>query len=135
MLWHFITRYRPDANPETAPMLDKLVEYAINYYQDFVRPNKSYRKASDVERAALTDLVTRIRALPRDADAEAIQTEVYAVGQREDFDDLKAWFKALYEILLGKSEGPRMGSFFALYGLDESLELIERAIRGEDLAA
>jgi lysyl-tRNA synthetase, class I len=135
VLWHFITRYRPDANPETAPMLDKLVEYAINYYQDFVRPNKSYRKASDVERAALTDLVTRIRALPRDADAEAIQTEVYAVGQREDFDDLKAWFKALYEILLGQSEGPRMGSFFALYGLDESLELIERAIRGEDLAA
>lgn len=135
VLWHFITRYRPDANPETAPMLDRLVEYAINYYQDFVRPNKSYRKASDTEQAALTDLVARIKTLPADADAEAIQTEVYAVGQREDFADLKTWFKALYEILLGQSEGPRMGSFFALFGREETLALLERAIRGDDLAA
>ena len=134
VLWHFITRYCPDANPETAPMLDRLVEYAINYYQDFVRPNKSYRKASDTEQAALTDLVARIKALPADADAEAIQTEVYAVGQREDFADLKTWFKALYEILLGQSEGPRMGSFFALFGREETLTLLERAIRGDDLA-
>lgn len=135
VLWHFISRYRPDANPETAPMLDKLVEYAINYYQDFVRPNKSYRKASDAEQAALADLSARIKALPADADAEAIQTEVYEVGKRDDFADLKDWFKALYEILLGQSQGPRMGSFFALYGRDETLALLDRAIRGDDLAA
>lgn len=135
VLWHFITRYRPDANPETAPMLDKLVEYAINYYSDFVRPAKSYRKATDAEREALADLADRLRALPADADAEAIQTEVYEIGKRDAFADLKDWFRALYEILLGQSQGPRMGSFFALYGLDESLELIDRAIKGEDLAA
>lgn len=135
VLWHFISRYRPDASPETAPMLDRLVEYAINYYQDFVRPNKSYRKASDGERQALADLADRLRALPDDADAEAIQTEVYEIGKRDDFADLKDWFKALYEVLLGQSQGPRMGSFFALYGRDESLTLIERAIRGDDMAA
>lgn len=135
VLWHFISRYRPDANPETAPMLDKLVGYAINYYQDFVRPNKSYRKATDDERQALSDLAERLRALPTDADAEAIQTEVYEIGKRDAFADLKDWFSALYEILLGQSQGPRMGSFIALYGMNESLELIERAIRGEDLAA
>jgi lysyl-tRNA synthetase class 1 len=135
VLWHFISRYRPDANPETAPMLDKLVEYAINYYRDFVQPNKSYRKASDAEREALGDLATRLKALPADADAEAIQTEVYEIGKRDAFPELKDWFKALYEILLGQSQGPRMGSFFALYGMSESLELIERAIRGDDMAA
>lgn len=135
VLWHFISRYRPDANPKTAPMLDKLVEYAINYYQDFVRPKKSYRKATAAEQAALLDLSARIKALPVDADAEAIQTEVYEVGKRDDFEDLKAWFKALYEILLGQSEGPRMGSFFALYGREETLQLLDRAIRGDDLAA
>ena len=135
VLWHFISRYRPDAAPETAPMLDRLVEYAINYYQDFVRPAKSYRKASDAERDALIDLADRLKALPKDVDAEEIQTQVYEVGKRENFADQKDWFKALYEILLGQSQGPRMGSFMALYGMDESLALLERAINGEDLAA
>ena len=69
-----------------------------------------------------------------DADAETIQTEVYEVGKRHPFPDLKAWFKALYEILLGQSQGPRMGSFIALYGLQETQDLIKRAIAGEDLA-
>ena len=68
VLWHFISRYRPDASPDTAPMLDRLVGYAINYYQDFVRPSKEYRKATDDERAALQDLAERLRALPADAD-------------------------------------------------------------------
>lgn len=135
VLWHFISRYRPDANPETAPMLDRLVEYAINYYQDFVRPNKSYRKATDGEREALEDLANRLRGLSGDADAETIQTEVYEVSKRDNFEDQKSCFKALYEILLGQSQGPRLGSFIALYGLQESLDLIERAIRGEDMAA
>ena len=135
VLWHFISRYRPDANPETAPMLDRLVEYAINYYRDFVRPAKSYRKATDAERDALADLAARLKALPADADAEAIQTEVYEAGKRDAFAELKDWFRALYEILLGQSQGPRMGSFIALYGRDETLDLIDRAIRGEDLAA
>ncbi|MGJ3261081.1 MAG: lysine--tRNA ligase [Rhodospirillales bacterium] len=135
VLWHFISRYRPDANPETAPMLDRLVEYAINYYRDFVRPAKSYRKASEAEREALADLAARLKALPADADAETIQTEVYEAGKRDAFAELKDWFRALYEILLGQSQGPRMGSFIALYGRDETLELIDRAIKGEDLAA
>lgn len=135
VLWHFISRYRPDADPESAPMLDRLVGYAINYYQDFVRPNKEYRKATDDERAALQDLATRLRALPADTDAEAIQSEIYEIGKGDAFAELKDWFKALYEILLGQSQGPRMGSFIALYGKDESLQLIDRAINGEDLAA
>ncbi len=115
-------------------MLDRLVEYAINYYQDFVRPNKAYRKATDDERTALTDLETRLKALPVDAEAEEFQTEVYQVGKLEMFADQKDWFKALYEILLGQSQGPRMGSFIALYGRDETLLLIVKAIRGDDLA-
>ena len=136
VLWHFISRYRPDAKPETAPMLDRLVDYAINYYQDFVRPKKAYRKATDAERVALEDLAARLRALPADADAETIQSEVYSVGKDNPaFADLKDWFRALYETLLGQSEGPRMGSFIALYGMDETLQLLDRAIRGEDMAA
>ncbi len=134
VLWHFISRYRPDATPETAPILDRLVAYAVNYYRDFVKPAKTYRAANDAEKAALEDLAGVLEGLPGDADAGAIQTEVYEVGKRHPFPDLKAWFRALYEILLGQSQGPRMGSFIALYGIDETIQLIRRAAAGKDLS-
>jgi len=135
VLWHFISRYRPGADPENAPILDRLVECAINYYRDFVKPAKQYRLATDEEKAALADLMETLQVLPEDADAETIQTQVYEVGKRHPFDDLKAWFHALYEILLGQSQGPRMGSFIALYGMRETMELLGRAIAGEDFGA
>ncbi len=135
VLWHFIERYRPGLTPASAPILDKLVEYAINYYRDFVLPAKQYRKANDMEIEALQDLVQTLEGFNSETDASDIQTEVYEIGKRHPFDDLKAWFRVLYEILLGQSEGPRMGSFIALYGIDESVALIRRAIAGEDLSA
>ncbi len=135
VLWHFISRYKPDVGPENAPLLDKLVEYAITYYRDFVKPAKRYRPATDEEKAALGDLAGVLAELPKETEAADIQTEVYEVGKRHAcFEDLKAWFKALYEILLGQSQGPRMGSFIALYGLDETVALIRRAVADEDLA-
>ena len=133
VIWHFISRYRPDATPEGAPILDRLVEYAINYYRDFVKPSKAYRAPTDVERAALEELVEKLASLP--ADAEAIQTEIYEIGKRYPFEDLKSWFRALYEVLLGQSQGPRMGSFVALYGVEETVALIRRALAGETLNA
>ena len=87
------------------------------------------------ESQALEDLARTLRSLPRDAAAETIQSEVYEVGKRHPFADLKSWFRALYEILLGQSQGPRMGTFIALYGIDETIDLIRRAVAGEDLGA
>ena len=135
VLWQFISRYRPAAEPQTSPILDRLVDHAITYYRDFVKPGKRYRPPTDEEKAALVDLAEVLEALPGDSNSEAIQTEVYEVGKRHPFPDLKAWFKALYEILLGQSQGPRMGSFIAVYGLDETIALIRRAAAGEDLNA
>ncbi len=137
VLWHYISRYRPDATPETAPILDRLVGYAVAYYRDFVKPAKRYRAPNDEEKAALADLAAALEALPADADAEITQTEVYEVGKRHPAfaGDLKGWFRALYQILLGQDRGPRMGSFVALYGRDETVSLIRRALAGEDLAA
>mgnify|MGYP001102773333 FL=1 len=110
------------------------MDYAINYYRDFVKPAKQYRKATDEEKEALQDLLNSLDGLADDAEPETIQSEVYEVGKRHPFPDLKAWFKALYEILLGQSQGPRMGSFIALYGLQETRDLVRRAIAGEDFA-
>jgi len=134
VLWGFITRHAPDATPETAPVLDTLLSHAIHYYQDFVRPNKAFRAPDDMERVALDELAAALDALPADADAEAIQNELYEIGKRHDFADLRAWFKALYEILLGRDQGPRMGSFIALYGKAETVALIRRVLAGEDIS-
>jgi len=80
-------------------------------------------------------LVSVLEAMPIDADASAIQSEVYEIGKRHEFENLRAWFKALYEILLGQEQGPRMGSFIALYGISETVALIRRVLAGEDLGA
>jgi lysyl-tRNA synthetase class 1 len=131
VLWGFLTRYAPGSTAETEPMLDRLADYAINYYEDFVRPTKRFRAPDEREKAALLDLAARLRALPADCkDGETIQNEVYAVGKAHGFDPLRAWFGALYEVLLGQTQGPRFGSFAAIFGLDRTIALIEQGAAG-----
>ena len=79
----------------------------------------------------MEDLPARLRALPAGADAEAIQNEVFEVGKDAGFEPLRAWFSALYEVLLGQSQGPRFGSFVAIFGVERTIALIERALAGE----
>jgi lysyl-tRNA synthetase class 1 len=120
------------ATPQSEPLLDRLTAYAINYYEDFVAPHKRYRAPSDQERAAITDLIARFKALPQGCtDGELIQNEVYAAGKDAGFEPLRAWFQGLYEVLLGQSQGPRFGSFAAIFGLDRTIALMERALKGE----
>ena len=128
-LWGFIRRYAPDASPEANPDLDAAVGFALRYYADFVKPNKVYRLPSDAERAALEELRAALVAYDGPIEDEALQSIVYAVG-RDRFDPLRAWFGALYEVLLGASQGPRFGGFIALYGVAETVALIDAALAG-----
>jgi len=131
-LWAYFAKYLPDATPESEPVLDRLMGYALNYYEDFVKPSKTYRLPDDKEKAALLDLAERLKALPADTtDGEVIQGEVYAVGKAHEFEPLRAWFQALYEVLLGASQGPRFGSFAAIYGLPQTISLLEAGANGE----
>ena len=131
ILWGFIRTYIPGATAETQPLLDRLADYAIHYYEDFVKPNKRFRAPDAMERAAIEDLAARFRALPAGCqDAELIQAEVYEAGKTAGFEPLRLWFTALYEVLLGQSQGPRFGSFAAIFGLDRTIDLIERALAG-----
>jgi lysyl-tRNA synthetase class 1 len=136
LLWGFISRHSPGATPESEPLLDRLIGNAVNYYEDFVRPAKRFRAPDARERAALNDLAARLRALPPETkDVELVQYEVYEVGKAAGFEPLRAWFGALYEVLLGQTQGPRFGSFAVIFGLENTIRLIERALAGEDLAA
>lgn len=128
VLWGFIKRYAPDATPETHPELDRMVGYAINYFHAFVKPTKSFRAPDDKERAAIEDLAKRFEAAPSTLDGQGLQQIVFDVGKAHEFEPLRAWFTALYEVLLGQSQGPRFGSFVELYGVDETVALIREKL-------
>ncbi len=145
VLWGFIRRHAPDATPEKYPLLDQLAGYAVRYYEDFVRPKKKFRAPDDVEREALSALEKALGKAKAGATPEELQAVLYDVGRSipryQDFAAKgatpekpgvsNAWFNAIYEVLLGESKGPRFGSFIALYGIEETRQLIRRALAGE----
>ncbi|MEZ5835537.1 MAG: lysine--tRNA ligase [Geminicoccaceae bacterium] len=134
VLWSFIQRYAPDCTPQSNPYMATLVDGAIAYYQDRIKPEKAYREPDIRERAALLELRNWLSGLPAGTDGRDIQNEIYEIGKRHRFDNLRDWFKVLYEVLLGQSEGPRFGSFVEIYGLPETVALIDAAIDRGSLA-
>jgi len=139
-LWGFILRYAPNLKPETHPRLDALVTHALRYFDDFVKPKKQYRPPTEEEAQALSDLAAALGTLPEGSAPEEIQQKVYDVGRRDPYKTTQkdgsvgvaqGWFNMLYQVLLGEEKGPRFGSFVALYGLDNTRNLIARAVKGE----
>jgi lysyl-tRNA synthetase class 1 len=103
---------------------------AVGYYNDFVKPTKTYRLPTELEREALEALRDGLRGWTGETTDEAFQSVVYDVG-RDRFDPMRAWFQALYQVLLGADQGPRFGGFVALYGAEETADLIDRALAGD----
>lgn len=131
MVWGFVKRHDPSLSPETHPFLDQLIGHAVQYYRDFIVPTKKFRAPSDVEHHAL--MAFKAKLAETSPDSTSIQTAAYEVG-KTFFADLKEWFKAFYEILLGQSTGPRVGSFIAIYGIPETIALIEERLSQSSLA-
>ncbi|RJF94331.1 lysine--tRNA ligase [Oleomonas cavernae] len=135
VLWGFIQRYAPGATPENQPILDHLVGGAVAYFRDFVKPTRVNRLPNDVERAALSELADYLESNPADRSAEGLQNEVFEIGKRHPFPSLRDWFKGCYEVLFGVSQGPRMGSFIALFGVENTAKLIRQGLAGELVSA
>jgi len=152
-LWKYIQRYAPDASPEANPQLDGAAGFAVSYYNDFVKPEKTFRAPTDQERGAmqvlaecfaseeraLAEIAAKNKMMGNDEplpeanlnDGDFLQSIVFAVGKNHGFENLRDWFKALYEVLLGQSQGPRFGSFAALYGTTETIDLITKGLAGD----
>ena len=145
VLWGFLRRYYPSASPDTHPRLDSLVRYAVAYFRDFVAPKKRYREADEVERGVLNQISAQLAELPANANADEIQHALYDIARPiPRYQDHSAkgattarpgvsndFFNMVYSVLLGEERGPRLGSFIALYGLDETRELIDKALNGD----
>ncbi len=129
ILWGYIRSYSPGATPSEAPFLDHLVQYAINYYNDFLKDQKNYKTPNDQEMKMLKSLKDMLISVSdANLDAQELQNIFYQVGKENNFENIKDYFQSLYEILLGQSQGPRLGSFTKLYGVDAMVELIETTL-------
>ena len=129
-VWSYLGNYIHDLDPRHHPALEALIDRALATNRDFIAPTLARRAPAANEAAALRALDALLAETAEDASAEALQTEVYEIGKREEFgfESLRDWFKALYETLLGSSQGPRMGSFIALYGVANTRLLIAEAL-------
>ncbi len=134
VLWGFIQKYAPEATAESNPGLDAACDHAVRYFNDIVKPAKLYRAPDERERAALQDLRDRLVSYDGSGDAEDLQSLVFAVGKEHEFEPLRDWFKAIYEVLMGASQGPRFGGFVAIYGVERSVALIDDALAGTFIA-
>ncbi|NOU05863.1 MAG: lysine--tRNA ligase [Hyphomicrobiaceae bacterium] len=132
VLWGFIRKIAPNATAEKFPMLDHLVGYAVRYYEDFVKPTKVFRVATAEERVALMALDAALADVTPGATGDELQTLVFETGKNNGYtkETLRTWFQAIYEVLLGQSQGPRFSGFIELYGVAETRALIKRALSG-----
>lgn len=130
-VWGYLGNYLPDANAAAHPELDRIIGYALAYHRDFIAPTLKRRAPEGGEVAALQRLDADLASLGEEASAEDIQNAVYEIGKTGGFGELRDWFKALYETLLGSSQGPRMGSFIRLYGVANTRRLIAEALAAQ----
>jgi lysyl-tRNA synthetase class 1 len=131
VLWGFISKYAPGATPENAPYLDHMTNFAVTYYNDFVKDTKEYIKLTDHHREVLKMVSLMLSDLCGDETGEEIQNRVYAIGRQAGYENLRDFFKELYQTLLGQTHGPRLSSFFKLYGIDETIDLIKSRLNEE----
>lgn len=131
VIWGYLSQYASGVSAETHPQLAKLVDYAVIYYKERVHPFKAYRLPTPDEAVHLRSLDDKLAQLPKDAEAKEIQSAVFSVGTEAGYEPLREWFSCLYQVLLGQDEGPRMGSFIQLYGIEQTRKLIQSALEGE----
>ncbi len=129
ILWGFIENYYPDTDRKQFPLIQKLLEYGVEYYKKFVLPKKKYREPNDLERKGFTKLIQTLENLDNKSEAEDIQTKIYEIGMELKFSSLKDWFSGFYQVVLGQEQGPRLGSFIKFYGIKQTVELLKEKVK------
>ena len=124
-----VNEYDNTLNPKDNPEFDKLIQYAINYYIDFIQPNKKYTKINIENKGLFEDILGLLKTIDTELLAEEIQTQIYEIGKKHNFVNLRDYFKLVYQVLLGQEEGPRLGSFIKLYGIKKTCKLLEDALK------
>lgn len=133
VIWGFLKEYDENLDPKINKSLDKLIGYAINYYIDFILPNKKYLKVDNQNKKIIEDLYQLLKSIDKNSTSEEIQTKIYEIGKKHNFSNLRDFFKLIYRILLGQDQGPRLGSFIKVFGIDKTCELINKILTGKKI--
>ena len=129
LLWKFVKKYKPNILEEEHPIFDNLIDYAIKYFNDVIKKNKKYKKPSIEEKKALNALVLALEKCTDKMEPEEIQTQIYTVGKENGYkENLRDWFRLIYEVVFGDENGPRMGFFISFFGVKETQQLIKDKI-------
>ena len=130
LLWKFVKKYKSDISEKNYPIFDKLINYAIKYFNDVIKKNKKYKKANEAEKKALLSLITMLEKCNNSMKPEDIQTMIYTIGKDNGYkENLREWFKLIYEVVFGEENGPRMGFFISFFGVNETTKLIKEKIK------
>ena len=130
LLWKFVKKYKKNISEKNHPIFDKLIDYAIKYFNDVVKKNKKYKKPNINETKALRALIKTLDSCNEEMSPEEIQTLIYTTGKENGYtDNLRDWFKLIYEVVFGDENGPRMGFFISFFGINETKKLIENKIK------
>ncbi len=129
LLWKFVKKYKKNILEKNYPIFDKLVGYAIKYFNDVIKQNKKYKKPNEIEKKALEALIKVLENCNDQMQPEEIQTKIYSVGKENGYsENLRDWFKLIYEVVFGDENGPRMGFFISFFGVNETKQLIKNKI-------
>ncbi len=129
VIWGFINKYDQNINAINNPEFDKFIEFALNYYKDFVLPKKQYLKVTEDKKIIFEEMINILqKQISNFSTSEEIQTLLYELGKKHKFDNLRDFFKYIYQVLLGQEQGPRLGSFIKLYGIDETINSLKKII-------
>jgi len=130
VLWKFIKKFHNEIEPKNHKILDELTNYAINYFVDVVEPKKNFKKPNNDERKALENLINILKKVSQNTPAEEIQTQIYSAGKENGYsDNLRDWFKLIYQVCFGEENGPRMGFFISFFGVKETIDLMEKKLK------
>jgi lysyl-tRNA synthetase class 1 len=130
LLWKFVKKYKKDISEKNHPIFDNLISYAIRYFDDVIKPQKKYKKPNSEERKALKALIKTLEKCNDQMKPEDIQTLIYSTGKENGYaENLREWFKLIYEVVFGDENGPRMGFFISFFGVNETKQLIEDKIK------
>jgi lysyl-tRNA synthetase class 1 len=130
LLWKFVKKYKKDIVEKEHPIFDNLIGYAIKYFNDVIKLKKKYKIPSEEEKKALTALISTLEKCNDEMTPEEIQTLIYSTGKENGYvENLRDWFKLIYEVVFGDENGPRMGFFISFFGVNETKQLIKNKIK------
>jgi len=130
LLWKFVKKYKKNISEKDYPIFDDLIGYAIKYFNDVIKLQKKYKKPNDEEKNALKALIKTLDKCNDEMKPEDIQTLIYSTGKENGYaENLRGWFKLIYEVVFGDENGPRMGFFISFFGVNETRQLIEDKIK------